>query len=123
MVITLPELTTENLYETLIKTFPELQTDEDDKELLYNVFGFEFNPFLQQALDQHNKDLLKRLFYFLEKMAQSNDDKVRNILGVTILKKLSPQQLDVAFTYMGSHTKKVHTELQVYLKNLFNEDE
>ena len=113
-------LTQANLTQELKQALPEISWDPEDQELLYNIFGFSFNPFFHQAIKQNDAALLKRICAFLDRMAQSNDDTVRNILGITILKKLSPNQLKASWSYMSSHIKQVYTELQDYLQALFN---
>jgi len=107
--------------------FPELleQIEEfknnDDALLLHNFFLFVFNPFFKEALFMKPNDitLIKRIFEFIEEMAQSSDFEIKNILGVTVLESLSPSQLELAKKYMRPQTKKMLVELENYLKALF----
>ena len=85
------------------------------------IIFFVFNPFFKEALALKRKDvsLIKRIFEFLEEIAQSSDIEIKNILGVTILESLSPTQLELAKKYMRPQTKKILIELENYLKELF----
>lgn len=108
-------LTMANLIPILKDSFPELrepilelESDDSlskDNEFEQFVFSFVFNPFLKDFLsDPIDTILCKRLFHFLEEMAQSFDFRVKHILAVDIFGSLSPEELAVAQKYMGPKT-------------------
>ena len=108
-------LTMANLISVLKDSFPELQKQilelegddslKKDNEFEQFVFSFVFNPFLKDFLSEPSDTILcKRLFLFLEEMAQSFDFRVKHILAVDIFGSLSPEELAVAQKYMGPKT-------------------
>lgn len=118
-------LNSANIIQEMLAALPELQElfreyeQHDDISLLHNVFAFVFNPFLKSAIDSKDDTLLKRIFCFLERMAETDDRDIRNILSVTILESLSPAGLVTAQKYMGPRTKSDLKELEEYLERLF----
>lgn len=107
----------------LIKEIPEIKQyyDEeleswDEKPGQHNIFGNVLNPFLIELLRiNKNSDLIKRIFYFLEKMAVCNDLLVREVLGCTVLERLGDDKviLQKAVKYMGEKTKKMSSEIEL----------
>lgn len=110
-------LTMANLIAVLKDRFPELreqilelESDDSlkkDSELEQFIFSFVFNPLLKEFLSNSSDTIIcKRLFLFLEEMAQSFDFQVKHILAVDIFGSLSQEELAVVQKYMGPKTKK-----------------
>ncbi len=115
-----------NLTEHLIKDFPELKEEYHKIITWYgkdfpgnhNIFCDVFNPFIIDLLDSDRKEnLLKRAMSFLNKMAESEDDEVVNVLEVTILERIgdSPKWLKIAREYMSPKVLNLSEEIERYL--------
>jgi hypothetical protein len=115
-------------YETLIKeltnSFPEMKeliNEELEREASFNeplphvFFGYVFNPFiLEELASMRNKELLKRMFKFLELMAISKDKDVKGVLTATILERLGDDKniLERARKLMGKETSKLSHQVE-----------
>ena len=81
-----------NYIAVLQSKFPELDWSSDTtKEMLdlpYILLGYIFIPFIKESLLKNVRSNIKRIFDFLEEMAMSDDEEVRNILQVGILEAL-----------------------------------
>lgn len=118
-------LNRQNAERTFVERFPEIleiylsekEWRDGEFEGLHTMFGDVLNPFLERALLERNKELLKRIFAFLEEMATSDDPYLINVLTVTILAKLGDDSgiLDEATQYMGVKTKEASNEIEEYL--------
>jgi hypothetical protein len=88
---------------------------EFNSEILNHVFFGECNDYFIELIEKE-KDIpkIKELFDFLELMAISEDDDVKELLSVTILERFgdSNKLLKIAFKYMGSETKKASNEIE-----------
>ena len=125
-------ITISQLVAALKKTFPEFEqpieelnefNDTSDSfkqnEYAYLVFSYVFNPFLLRFLStEQDTNLGKRLFNFLETMAQSIDMQVIHVLVVIILKALTQEHFVVAQKYMGPKTTQKN--LCMWNKEEFN---
>jgi len=69
---------------------------------------------VKEMADIKNVKLVEQIFDFLEKMAISEDEKVQEILGVTILEYLGNDKriLKKARTFMRPHTLKMSYEIE-----------
>lgn len=63
--------------------------------------------------EESDRNLLARIFEFFERMATSSDPEVPNLLAVGVFEQLvnQPKQVRVAWSYMGSETKKLAREV------------
>lgn len=111
-----------NLSIELISHVPELRSNyEQELELwdgkdpgAHNIFGDVLNPFLLKLLDENNnKQLLSRIFAFLEKMAISQNKLVQEVLACTVLERIGDDKiiLEKAEQFMGEATKKICIEI------------
>lgn len=121
-----------NILNEFLKNIPELQSKYDqclvwwENEFpgLHNIFGDVLNPYLIEQLNLPCLDeaLLKRIFIFLESMANNPDEDVRNVLYVTILECLGDDSevLRKAYKYMGRKTIKMSQEIEAFWGRDFN---
>ena len=91
----------------------------DQNTGLHVIFGILVVPYLMELFDNKEEELIKRMFSFFEKMAQSEDENVVGVLDATILESLIDQGREFlrgAKNYMGAETKKncEHIELFFY---------
>ena len=116
----MPELTYEDLSERLVTTLPELQRayDEllswsrDGKPGPHVVYGDVLNPYLITLLETHSDEeyeVLRRIFDFLEVLANHEDKLVRQVAAVTVLERLwgLGDRWKVAQTFMGPETRRL----------------
>jgi hypothetical protein len=112
-----------NLISLFINNFPELNIESmkeveswGDEEIPVHVFfGNILIPFLEQSLVTMDKpELLQRIFIFLEKMALSDDKKVREVLSDSILEVLGDddQQLKNARGFMKERTLEMSHNIE-----------
>lgn len=102
----------------LIKKIPEIKSfynekfkdkyiEEPDK---YRIFKEVLNPYLISLLEvNENEELILRVFDFLEKMAKSDDYRLKKLLELTVLIDLERNVTIIrkAEKYMGNETKKI----------------
>ncbi|MBD7944817.1 hypothetical protein H9650_11890 [Psychrobacillus sp. Sa2BUA9] len=90
---------------------------EFNGEILNHVFFGECSNYFNELIGKE-KDIpkIKELFDYLELMATSGDDEVKELLSVTILAQLgdSKKLLKKAYKYMGSETRKASNEIERY---------
>lgn len=55
---------------------------------IHIVFSYVFVPLVIDAINSDNQDLEKRLFNFIEKMAESKDKKISEVVDFTIMEEL-----------------------------------
>lgn len=113
------------LAKELIEKIPELKPfynrelkEWDEFPGNHNIFGNVLNPFLIKLLEEENHELLKkRIFNFLEAMAQSEDVKIQEVLTVTVLERLGDSKdiLIKAKRYMGEKTILFCEEIERWL--------
>ena len=106
----------------LMKEFPELKPfyekelrqwhEWNEGELdAFTVFGDVLNPYFVNLLKiNEDKDVINRIFDFLEKMATCDDDSVKELLlEFSVLKELAKDNtiLTNSKEYMGKETKRI----------------
>jgi hypothetical protein len=122
----LGEITYGNLAEKLIEVVPELKP-EYQKELewwgeeeagAHNIYGDLLNPYLISLLKSEPKskaqeEFLKRIFAFLEELANHDDPHVQEVVGATVLERLyGVGELQRARSYMGPRTLHMSREIE-----------
>ena len=114
------------LIEEFIRTFPKFsdiaerkrkwwEGDPEDQPLVHVFFGDIVAHYLVEELTAPKSEgLLRRLFEFLESMAISDDDQVREVLTDSILEYLGDDKkiLRKARALMGSKTLKLSHEVE-----------
>jgi hypothetical protein len=115
----------------LIKEIPEIKyfyhrilEEWNDDELV--IFQDVLNPYLIKLLEiNEDRELISRIFNFLEKMATCNDSYlVEVILEFTVLERLSKDDTILAKSqeYMGKETKRVCNEAVFFNYNTVNKE-
>lgn len=125
------KLTKENIIEEFLTLVPELK-ERYEKEMewwsgefpgFHNLFGNVLNPYLEEIHDKYlkvekedYKDILCRIYSFIEYMAISSDDDIKNVVQVTILEKIGDNKviLENAYKFMGKEAKKLSDEIEKY---------
>ena len=116
------------LGEALIEAIPELRTEYFENKRFYSreafkghlIYGTVLNPHLMKWFDEEdNPELLARTFDFLEELASSEDEEVRNVVTVTVCERIddSDKALQVAHRYMATNTRKLADEIAEYWSN------
>lgn len=114
-------LTYNNIVNNMLMAIPEVRpVFEKELEwwsevLPHIVFGDVLNPYLLELLKSDKEiDALKRIFDFFEQMANCNDEKVQNVLAVTVLERLGDEKtiLNTATKYMGKQTKVISNDVE-----------
>jgi hypothetical protein len=103
-----PEL--KQLVEKTFGSYYDLKTETPEA---YPVFEDVLQELLFGLLDTGKDDsLLRRIFLFLEEMADSPDRNVTNLLGIAILEPLvfNRDRIRRAWKYMGEKTKNLARE-------------
>jgi|GEM_PF-780548 len=100
-----------------IKPFYDEELESWDEEIpgQHIIFGNVLDPYLINLLEiNEDKELLGRIFDFLEKMATCSYVKVQDVLGATVLERLGDDKtiLKKAQEYMGKETKKMSYEVE-----------
>ena len=120
------ELTYENVISSFLRFCPEFRDeaeedrfwwhDDDGKPLPDIFFADIVVPFLEEEalVDMSDEELLDHIFTFLEKMAASEDAKVRETLGMTILEKFGDDEkiLEWARDLMQEQTLLMSREIE-----------
>jgi hypothetical protein len=110
-----------HLNSELIERFPELFGGyaelramwDGDEAGPHEVYGDLLAPYLTTLLNADGSDIsLVRVFDFLEQMAKSEDQAIRDVLGGSVLEAIHPQMLERAKEYMGVHTKDLAGDIR-----------
>jgi len=107
------------LNEILLRKFPELndkfneitswQDGIDTGSFI--VFEDVFMPFLEINVDNNNVNMIERIYSFIEELANSNDDYIRNILYVAILENISSfAKTEKYIKYLKNKSLKIFNE-------------
>jgi hypothetical protein len=100
-----------------------LQEDIGPDVLPYMTVGLVLKPFVQNLLTADaDRDLLLRVFAFLEEMARAQDIEVVNLLYVGIFESWAgdPETLARAWKYMGESTKQIASDAAHRLNRAHN---
>jgi len=80
----------------------------------YPIFEDVIQELIFELLDARKDDyLLRRIFVFLEEMADSNDKEVVNLLWITVLEPLvsNHERIRRAWEFMGPRTRSLSKEI------------
>lgn len=75
-------------------------------------------PFIYRLLENKDDTRLRKAFSFFEDMAKSEDDRVQNLLQVTILENLTTESEEIyksAQKYIGPETKTFVNQVATYM--------
>ncbi len=122
------EINESNMGVKLVEYIPELKDLYDDEIRwwngeepgFHNLYGDVLNPFLLDLLgnelkEKQNKQLLERIFDFLEILACLEDSYMQEVVHVTVCERLtggSKRVQERAMTYMKPRTKEIFLEIR-----------
>lgn len=116
------KITYENMADKLVEALPELRPEYeaeleywgDEKPGRHVTYGNILNPHIESALESHDEDFLRRAFSFLEELANHDDEKVQEVVGVTVCEGLigNKKLLPAAKSYMGEATLRICREIE-----------
>lgn len=102
-----------NLVERLLTDIPQVrpyyeeEKDWLEEDLPHVIFGMVVTPFIIKSLQE--KKNTKTIFDFLEEMVNSNDEKVQEVLVVSVLELLIVERniISMARSSMGEMTQQL----------------
>jgi hypothetical protein len=110
------ELTYDTIIDRLIEEIPEFSEPwRAELEWLgagdwaYLLFGLVVNPFLVDSLhDSQHEEAVRRIFDFVERMALSDDERLRTVASTSVCERLGGSDLlQLAYPYMGPATRQL----------------
>lgn len=111
----------DNLVQQMLEAVPEIRPYYEkelewwDEILPHVVFGDVINPYIISLLkNSQDLDVLQRTFQFFEMMANCPDERVADVLGVTVLERIGDESdvLGKAVKFMGKKTKEISDEIE-----------
>ena len=117
----------ELLYADFKKIFPEdkayfnaVETTEhiDGDDGMHVLFGMVVAPFIVKLVDGHADSKLQKAFDFFEKMEQTKDPMICEVLEFTILEDFisrGKEFVDQCKAYMGPETKESYESVAKYM--------
>ena len=111
--------------EKLINTVPKLwqncksgiQWWGEEKPGVHIVFGELLNPYLVSLLEsEEQEEILRRIFAFLEELANHRDTQIQEVVAVTVCERLgdSKELLLKARKHMGEKTLSFSQEIEAF---------
>jgi hypothetical protein len=115
----------DNVVGALLEAVPELRAGYEaecrqwgDEPLgPHVIFGDVLNPYLLDLLGAARPDAkLRRVFQFLERLANHEDIHIQELVAVTVCERLGddPKILNRAHKYMGARTRQFSDEVEVF---------
>jgi hypothetical protein len=125
------DITKQNIVSEMLRIIPELkETYEAEIDWwgvefpgYHNIFGNVFNPYLEKiqreflvSNKRKHKEIIERLFAFINLLSLSEDDDVLNVLMVTILAKIGDytEILESSYSFMSKETRKLSDEVEKF---------
>ena len=109
------------IIDELLRRFPEAENNvkQDCLDLPHVVFESGVIPIIKESL-KNSDTKTQQMFSFLEEMALSTDEEVRNLLLVSGLEALADDGSvrELAKAQMGEATYKLYLELGTYMRNI-----
>lgn len=108
----------DTLYDEFLKSFPEDaaalnaragEMSVDPSDGMHIMFGMVIVPFILKLVEDKNEIKLKAAFHFFERMQNSGDALIAEVLEFTVLEDLISREksvLDSCKAYMESETRK-----------------
>lgn len=115
-------MTSVELNQLLIKTYPELK-DEYEEEVSWQegnetgshvVFGDVFTPYLKKCLNDKENEKVRKAFGFIEQVLGFNDKYCDEVIAFSVLEGIFDDSVSLEFAtpYMGKRTKNLCEELK-----------
>jgi hypothetical protein len=110
----------------LLRRFPELQAayeqqrhwaSEETMQAPHVAYGDLLNPYLISLLESGDRpETTKRIFGFLEELANHRDLLVQQVVAVTVMEQLTDKEewLTAAWPYMGPTSRQIAREVAEY---------
>lgn len=104
----------------LINNFPEIineycdevEWQEGDETGSHVVYGDVFSPYIEQAVDKNNTNLLKKIFNFIESLLMIDDDYCTEVIMFSVLERLmSKKYCAVCKMYMRPKTRIIFDKI------------
>ena len=109
----------DNLINELFNQFPELESayrreGEYIEGLPHLCYSIVFVPFIKQALHFGEEKNIRLICRFMEIMATSEDEKVQEVLAVSVLENMVGERNIIRSLrrYLGINTLKILTEME-----------
>lgn len=112
-------MTSQELNENLLSNFPELKEKFEEETSWqegietgsFVVFEDVFMPFVKDSVKNNSKDIINKIFDYIEKLSFSNDGYVQNVLYVAILENIASFEDVQKYTkYFKNNTSKIFGE-------------
>lgn len=116
-----------NLYNEFVQLFPDDEkrineiaknASAEQSDGMHIMFGMVVIPYLIELLKDNNKKNLTKAFCFFEKMAETNDNKISEVLEFTILENIISCGKNIYNSfkpYMGKETLNSCLTVEKYL--------
>lgn len=112
----------EEMTDELLRRFPNLRRAYEEEFGWWGedvpgqhvTYGDLLNPYLISLLEADDKpEELRRIFDFLEELANHPNARVQNVVSVTVVEQLTDKEewLTAAWPYMGKKTREFAREL------------
>jgi hypothetical protein len=119
------EIKFDNLSEHLVTAIPELRSQYeselewwgDEQPGAHIIFGDILNPYLISLLELGDQeDTIKRIFAFLEQLANHEDTQIQEVVTVTVCERLGDHRdlLAKARQYMGNTTIRFSHQIEEF---------
>ena len=119
------EITLDNLGEQLVTAIPELRSQYeselewwgDEQPGAHIIFGDILNPYLISLLELGDREnTIKRIFAFLEQLANYEDSQIQEVVTVTVCERLGDRKdlLAKARQYMGNNTLRLSHQIEEF---------
>lgn len=102
------------------ETFYKIKEREnliDDSDGIHLMFGLVIVPYIIEMIYSGKKEIIEKIFAFLEEMSLSEDRKIQELLEFTVLESLIDQGQDFVKCckqFMGVHTLKACEKIERY---------
>ncbi|MBG9944241.1 hypothetical protein ABE237_16190 [Brevibacillus formosus] len=90
-----------------IRPYYEEEIEWLEEDLPHVIFGMVLTPYIIKSLEEHRN--VETIFNFLEEMALSVDEKVQELLVVSVLESLITERgiIEIAKSHMGERTRQL----------------
>lgn len=97
------------------RKFPELKEkydeevnwQEGDNTGSHVVYGDVFTPFIRKKLEEKDNRKLEKIFEFIEKLLETNDDYIENVLSVSVIESIIYDDTDLIKKYAKEKTLNI----------------
>ncbi|MFC8689071.1 hypothetical protein [Brevibacillus porteri] len=102
----------DNIIRKLLAAVPQIRPNYEEEmewlgeELPHVIFGMVVTPYIIKCLEEHGNS--ETIFNFLEEMSLSSDEKVQELVVVSVLELLVTEReiIEIAKSLMGEQTRQ-----------------